>query len=107
MANVASILERRLLPTQLRTLQAAADIAGRDGVQLYLVGGTVRDMLLGRETHDLDLSAAGATSEFAETLATGLGGEVVARSQFGTAKIVVGDAALDLAMAPPGRSYVR
>ena len=98
MSNVASVLERRLLPAQLRTLQAASNIASRDGVELYLVGGTVRDILLGRGTRDLDLSAAGATSEFADALAAELRGEVIARSQFGTAKIEAGDAALDLAM---------
>ena len=71
----------------------------RDDVGLHLVGGTVRDILLGCGTGDLDLSAAGATVEFADTLAAELGGQVVARSRFGTAKISVGDAALDLAMA--------
>ena len=98
MPNVASIIERRLLPTHLRLLQAAANIAGRDGVELYLVGGTVRDLLLERGIRDLDLSVAGAPSEFTNTLAEELGGEVVARSRFGTAKIRVGDDALDLAM---------
>ena len=99
MSNVASILESRLPAAQLRLLQAAANIAVRHDVGLYLVGGTVRDVLLGRWTGDLDLSVAGATSEFADALATEIGGQVVARSQFGTAKINAGDVALDLAMA--------
>ena len=99
MSNVASILESQLPPAQLRLLEAAANIARRHGVELYVVGGTVRDILLGRGPLDLDLSVAGATPDFADALAAGLDGEVVARSQFGTAKIEVGDAALDLVMA--------
>ena len=42
------------LPTALRDF---AESLERDGVTLYAVGGSVRDALLGREVHDVDLAS--------------------------------------------------
>ncbi len=42
------------LPTALRDF---AEALKRDGVTLYAVGGCVRDALLGREVHDVDLAS--------------------------------------------------
>ena len=56
-------------------------------------------MLLGYRPADLDLSAVGSTPAFAPSLARQLDGEVVARSQFGTAKLRIGNSVIDLAMA--------
>jgi tRNA nucleotidyltransferase (CCA-adding enzyme) len=53
------------------------------GEGVYLVGGTVRDLLLGRESFDLDLAVEGDAIE----LARGLGGEVTAHGRFGTAVV--------------------
>ena len=46
-------------------------------VSLYLVGGFVRDVLLGRPTHDVDLAVAGSPASVARTLAGRVGGAVV------------------------------
>jgi tRNA nucleotidyltransferase (CCA-adding enzyme) len=99
MSYIASLLEERLSPGYLRHLRRASGVATQYSVQLYLVGGTVRDILLGRRVLDLDISMVGATPEFPAALARELGGEVTASSQFGTAKLRVGDASIDLAMA--------
>ena len=40
----------------------------------YLVGGTVRDLLLGRETNDIDLAVSGNSAGFAKKIADELGG---------------------------------
>jgi tRNA nucleotidyltransferase (CCA-adding enzyme) len=53
------------------------------GEGVYLVGGAVRDLLLGRERLDLDLAVEGDAIEFAR----GLGGEVTAHGRFGTAVV--------------------
>lgn len=53
------------------------------GEGVYLVGGTVRDLLLGRESFDVDLAVEGDAIEFAR----GLGGEVTAHGRFGTAVV--------------------
>ena len=92
-------IERYLAPAQLDLLRRASDSASQHGVALYLVGGSVRDMLLGVRPADLDLVAEAATTEFASQLAMDVGGEVVARSQFQTSKLVVGDMQIDVAMA--------
>lgn len=42
--------------------------------QTYLVGGAVRDVLLGRETHDLDVSIVGSAAELARAFADRMGG---------------------------------
>jgi tRNA nucleotidyltransferase (CCA-adding enzyme) len=63
------------------------------GSRLYLVGGTVRDMLLGRGRTDLDLAVEGDPAE----VAARLGGEVVEHDRFSTAKVRLGAAHIDLA----------
>jgi tRNA nucleotidyltransferase (CCA-adding enzyme) len=56
-----------------------------DGV--YLVGGTVRDILLGRPGFDVDIAVEGDAISFAR----GLGGEVTEHGRFGTAVVRFGD----------------
>ena len=99
MPNIASILNDRLNPTQARLLNLAGTVSSQHGLALYLVGGTVRDAMLGRQTIDLDLSVVSADPGFASVLARGLNGQVVASSLFGTSKLRIGDMVIDLAMA--------
>ena len=54
-------------------LQALRRTAKRSGVSLFLVGGTVRDYLLGRISHDLDLAVAGSAVPVAKILQRELG----------------------------------
>lgn len=44
------------------------------GTPAYLVGGAVRDLLLGRETHDLDVSVPGPAAPLARAFADRMGG---------------------------------
>jgi tRNA nucleotidyltransferase (CCA-adding enzyme) len=57
-----------------------------DGV--YLVGGTVRDILLGEEGFDVDIAVEGDAIALAESLAEELGGRVRPHDKFGTAVVV-------------------
>ncbi len=50
-------------------LLSLAEFAAQGKVQLYLVGGTVRDLLLGKEVEDLDFAVAGNASDFARKFA--------------------------------------
>jgi tRNA nucleotidyltransferase (CCA-adding enzyme) len=59
-----------------------------DGV--YLVGGSVRDILLGRPSFDVDLAVEGDAIEFAHALASELGGRCRPHGQFGTAVVLCG-----------------
>lgn len=55
-------------------LQALIRIAEKNDVRMYLVGGTVRDCLLGRISHDLDLAVSGRALTVAKLLQRELGG---------------------------------
>jgi tRNA nucleotidyltransferase (CCA-adding enzyme) len=99
MCNVGELLERSLQSGQLAVLRAASEASVGLDISLYLVGGTVRDLLLDRVSMDLDISVQDSTPDPSEQLAGLLGGEVVSRSEFGTAKLVVGDVELDLVAA--------
>lgn len=91
------------LPAGARTLVAAvlAEAEVR-GAAVHLVGGPVRDFLLGRPVRDIDLlverSRAGGAPELARAAAPA-GARVVAHERFGTAKLEAGGAAVDLASA--------
>lgn len=99
MANIASTIEGRLTPNQLAQLRTVARVADGFGLRCWLVGGGVRDALLGLAVSDLDISAVGATAEFAAAAANALGGTVVSRSQFNTFGIGTASGRLDIAMA--------
>ena len=66
------------------------DIAARSERPLYLVGGVVRDWLLGVPGNELDLMLAGATLgdaiAFARSLQAERGGELRTHARFGTAQ---------------------
>jgi tRNA nucleotidyltransferase (CCA-adding enzyme) len=59
-----------------------------DGV--YLVGGTVRDILLGEPSFDVDVAVEGDAIELARSLAEALDGRVRAHRKFGTAVVLYG-----------------
>ncbi len=67
--------------------------AGGDPV--YLVGGAVRDLLLGRGRADIDLVVEGD----AAALAARLGAAVVSHERFGTAKVALDGHEVDIAAA--------
>jgi tRNA nucleotidyltransferase (CCA-adding enzyme) len=58
---------------------------------VYLVGGTVRDILLGEPSFDVDIAVEGDAIALAQALADALGGRVRAHEKFGTAVVVYGD----------------
>ncbi len=60
-----------------------------DGV--YLVGGAVRDVLLGAESFDVDVAVEGDAIGFGRALAEALGGRYTPHEKFGTAVVQYGD----------------
>lgn len=77
------------VPELPRLLGAAND------AELYVVGGTVRDLLVGRGRTDLDVVVVGD----AGAVAARLGGEVTEHERFATATVQLGAARIDLASA--------
>jgi tRNA nucleotidyltransferase (CCA-adding enzyme) len=81
-------------------LAVVHEVAG--GKSVYLVGGAVRDLLLGRGRTDIDLVVEGE----AAALAMRLGGEVVEHERFATAKVRLDGHEVDIATAR-AESYPR
>lgn len=74
---------------ELETVRSAAQ------QPVYLVGGAVRDLLLGRDRADVDLMVEGDAS----TLAAALGGASSEHDRFGTVKVEVEGHEIDIAGA--------
>jgi tRNA nucleotidyltransferase (CCA-adding enzyme) len=78
------------LPQELLSLiYTSGDIAGRLGFRAYLVGGFVRDLILGVKNFDLDIAVEGEGILFAETLAEKLNANIISHKRFGTATLTV------------------
>ena len=82
------------LPGMDRLLPALAGLP-----PTYLVGGAVRDLIVGQDSVDLDLTVEGDGVATARELAQRLGGEASEHERFGTATVRAGDLAVDLATA--------
>ena len=79
-------LNQALSTDQLGLVRKVADAAAARQVPLYLVGGFIRDLLLGIPATDFDLVVEGAAIPFAQALAAQYGGRVTAHVRFGTAQ---------------------
>ncbi len=82
----AERLQQALSPAAWQWLQRVIAEAEAHRLPLYLVGGFVRDLLLGRPTHDFDLVVEGDAIALARALAARYGGRVTAHHRFGTAQ---------------------
>jgi len=77
-------------------LQKAISLAKQFGVNIYLVGGTLRDVLLKKPASDLDLVVEGNALVFAKALNSDLLGEIKFHEKFFSAKILFAGLSLDL-----------
>ena len=89
--NVKDILEGKIPFKIMRILIQAGDVGEKMGYRVFIVGGFVRDMLLGIENLDIDLVVEGEGISFARELSRELGAEVLAHREFGTATLTLAD----------------
>ena len=80
-----SQLKSALSTERLRLLHLVRDEATQRGLPLYIVGGSVRDLVLGHRLNDFDLTVEGDAIALARSLASKHGGKVTAHTNFGTA----------------------
>ena len=66
-----------LKPRALLLLTGIDDFLTKHGIQGYVVGGFVRDIILARDTADVDIALSSDALEVAPELATALGGKYV------------------------------
>ena len=99
--TIDSLITKQLSTDMRAFLHSAGECADKNGFRLFLVGGMVRDLILGRPCRDPDLLVQGdqqnmnAAFEFTDLLASALGGETTSRSQFGTAKLTINGKTVD------------
>ena len=72
-------------------------IAVDDDWKVYLVGGPVRDVILGQDINDLDFGIEGDALSFSRVIARELDGEVIDHPQFMTTSVIAPDIKIDLA----------
>lgn len=69
----------------MRLIKIISSLADKHGYRVYLVGGIVRDLLLGRENLDLDVVVEGNGVEFAKLLGARLSSHTLIHNKFNTA----------------------
>ena len=92
---------RGTLPKELLTkIERIGEIADRLNVNAYIVGGFVRDLIIGRKNYDVDIVIEGDATEFAKAVGKELGAKVHTFSRFKTATLTFKDGTrIDLASA--------
>ncbi|MDY0227483.1 MAG: CBS domain-containing protein [Desulfomicrobium apsheronum] len=98
--NIRQILLERLPKDIVSLLQLAGQTGQERGVEVYAVGGFVRDMLLGIPNDDIDLVVEGDGIAFAQNLGRKLGARVRPHLKFRTAVLILpGGQKIDVATA--------
>jgi len=70
MADYIYTLETRLSPDQQKAVTLVSDAAKAAGMNLYLTGGAVRDIISGFPIRDLDFNRPGQRAQTAKRLGT-------------------------------------
>ncbi|MBN1913940.1 MAG: CCA tRNA nucleotidyltransferase [Candidatus Omnitrophica bacterium] len=84
------LTQAKKFPVEIRALiLLASDIADSNDMSAYLVGGPVRDMILGVKNLDLDIVIEGDGIAFAELFAAATGSRLIRHKRFGTATVEV------------------
>jgi tRNA nucleotidyltransferase (CCA-adding enzyme) len=89
MRSVRSLVRERFSKPLYQFLERAAETADAQGCSVYLVGGIVRDLLLGIDNLDIDLVVEGDGISFAQQLATAEGGRCKSHARYGTAVVTL------------------
>jgi tRNA nucleotidyltransferase (CCA-adding enzyme) len=87
--ETAQKIEAVLPSPLLDLLTEASELAQAMGYPLYVVGGFVRDLLLGEPTLDMDLVVEGDAITLARRVARRVGARTRSHKRFGTAKIIL------------------
>lgn len=90
---------KKISPEFRRILKLSSSLADSLNFKIYLVGGIVRDLILGKDIFDLDIVVEGDAMRLAAGLSQKLSCEFVKHHAFGTATINWGGHKLDFATA--------
>ena len=87
--NLAKALKQRLPADVYRIIRKIGSLAEDNGFSAYIVGGFVRDALLGVENLDLDIVIEGNALAFVKLLKTQVDLKVLTHQRFGTATVTL------------------
>lgn len=90
---------KKLSPQFKKILKTSSLLADSLGVNIYLVGGVVRDLILRREVFDLDIVVEDEAIVFVKKLASRLGAKFNRHHSFGTATLYFDHHKIDFATA--------
>jgi tRNA nucleotidyltransferase (CCA-adding enzyme) len=99
MHDLTTTIERGLPPELVGFLRALGAMVAYQGDHLYLVGGVVRDLLLGRRNLDVDLVVEGDGLAVARQSEAITGGRLTVHSRFRTASLSWGKWRIDFVTA--------
>jgi tRNA nucleotidyltransferase (CCA-adding enzyme) len=97
--NLSAKLEKYLPPPVVALVKIGGQDASELGQELFIVGGVVRDLFLGRSNFDFDLVVEGDAITLARKFAKDSRAKLTLHTRFGTAKLDYPGFSLDLATA--------
>ncbi|MFL2755773.1 MAG: CCA tRNA nucleotidyltransferase [Dehalococcoidia bacterium] len=95
--NVSTNISNSLELNQISALEMLGNVASQINVDAFLIGGSVRDLILGIKLKDIDVCVESDIQTFIDAIPS-KDIEICSVSQFGTAKIKIFGQTIDLAM---------
>src|SRR5512133_3089397 len=86
--SITGVINKRLTRSTIALLHDLGTVGDELGLAVYAVGGFVRDLLLGMENLDMDVTVEGDGIFFAERFAAAHGCRVRSHPTFGTAVVI-------------------
>ncbi len=85
--NIKKLIYSRVPEDKILLLKKIGSLAEKTGYKVFVVGGFVRDLILGHSVLDIDLTVEGRADAFARELLKEMPGKMVAHERFKTASI--------------------
>ncbi|MGM0440906.1 MAG: DHH family phosphoesterase [Elusimicrobiota bacterium] len=95
--DISEKLDNQLSEDIKRLIKKISRVAENMGVNVYLVGGLVRDILMGNSHKDIDIIVGGDGIKFAKVLADKLGGSSYNHGKFKTSVVKTSTREIDVA----------
>lgn len=85
--NFKDLIQRQFSPEIVQFLARAGELGQETGQRAYLVGGTVRDLIIGNPNHDVDIVVEGNAPQLAQRLAEEYQARILVHEAFQTATL--------------------
>mgnify|MGYP001308577947 CR=1 FL=1 len=96
--NINEKIKNQLSANQNLAVKFIANVAEMHSAKAFLVGGVVRDIILNKKIHDIDIAVESDPNLMFESLKNSEQFQIVSMSEFGVVKGVFDDVEIDIAM---------